>query len=195
MDVVSDRELLDAAVDGDNGAFGDLFQRHASAVYNHCFRQLASWSDAEDATSVVFLETWRRRSDARDVDGSLLPWLLVVATNVTRNHHRSTRRYRTALSRLPPERVAPDHAEQVTDRLAAEHQMAHVRSLVDRLGQHEQDVIALCVWAELSYTDAAHALDVTAATVRTRLARARTHLRQLHRSTPTPATATTRSTT
>jgi hypothetical protein len=36
---------------GEESAFGDIFRRHARSVYNHCFRRLASWSAAEDATS------------------------------------------------------------------------------------------------------------------------------------------------
>jgi hypothetical protein len=56
-----DRELWLRASDGDAAAFGELFSRHASAVYNHLFRRVADWSEAEDLTSAVFLQAWRRR--------------------------------------------------------------------------------------------------------------------------------------
>ncbi|WP_407671474.1 RNA polymerase sigma factor [Parafrankia elaeagni] len=78
---------------GDGGAaFGCLFRRHFTAVYAYCFHRLGSWSAAEDASSVVFLEAWRRRADAVVVSGSLRPWLLGVATNVMRNQRRAARR-------------------------------------------------------------------------------------------------------
>ena len=48
---------------------------------------------------------------------------------------------------------------------------------VARLSQLEQEVLALCVWQELAPRDVARALDVPEATVRTRLHRARNHLR------------------
>jgi hypothetical protein len=54
-----DRELWLRASDGDTAAFGELFSRHASAVYNHLFRRVADWSEAEDLTSAVFLQAWR----------------------------------------------------------------------------------------------------------------------------------------
>jgi RNA polymerase sigma-70 factor (ECF subfamily) len=73
---VRDVELLARARAGDADAFGVIFRRHVDAAYTHCFRRLGSWSGAEDASSLVFLETWRRRRDAVDADGSLLPWLL-----------------------------------------------------------------------------------------------------------------------
>ena len=54
---LSDGELWSLAARGRDGeAFGMLFERHANAVYTHCFRRTGSWSAAEDLTSVVFLE-------------------------------------------------------------------------------------------------------------------------------------------
>jgi RNA polymerase sigma-70 factor (ECF subfamily) len=60
-----DEELWSAAASHDVNAFGELFERHADTVYNHCFRRTGSWSVAEDLTSVVFLETWRRRKQVQ----------------------------------------------------------------------------------------------------------------------------------
>jgi Sigma-70 region 2 len=56
-----------------------LFERHAHGVYNHCFRRTASWADAEEITSAVFAEAWRRRHEVRPVHESARPWLLGVA--------------------------------------------------------------------------------------------------------------------
>ena len=41
---------------GDAAAFGLLFERHARAVYNFCFRRVGDWTAAEDLLSIVFLE-------------------------------------------------------------------------------------------------------------------------------------------
>lgn len=82
-------------------AFAGLFNRHVYAVYADCFRRSADWAAAEDLTSIVFLEAWRKRS-AVDLAGvSFRSWLLGIATNVLRNQKRSRRRYRAALERLP----------------------------------------------------------------------------------------------
>ena len=60
-----DRQLWRLPGDGDSAAFGELFDRHASAVCSHLFRRTASWSEAEDLTSAVFLQAWRGRTRAR----------------------------------------------------------------------------------------------------------------------------------
>jgi RNA polymerase sigma factor (sigma-70 family) len=51
--------------------------------------------------------------------------------------------------------------------------------LLRTLPQREQDVFVLCAGMELSYEDAAMALDLPVGTVRSRLSRARTRLREL----------------
>jgi RNA polymerase sigma-70 factor (ECF subfamily) len=177
----TDRELWAAAVDGDAGAFGALFERHSRAVYNFAFRSTANWATAEDAASDVFLTAWRRRGDVvfTTESGSVLPWLLGVAANQLRNQRRSGRRASAALGRLNAREVQPDHSDETVGRTADEAQMADVQAVVEQLPQHERDVLALCAWAGLDYEEAAIALAVPVGTVRSRLSRARTHLREL----------------
>ena len=177
----TDRELWAAAVDGDAEAFGALFERHSRAVYNFAFRSTANWAAAEDAASDVFLTAWRRRGEVvfTTESGSVLPWLLGVAANQLRNHRRTGRRAATALGRLNAKEVQPDHSDETVGRLADEAQMAQVQAVVEQLPQHERDVLALCAWAGLDYDEAAIALAVPVGTVRSRLSRARTHLREL----------------
>jgi RNA polymerase sigma-70 factor, ECF subfamily len=177
----TDRELWTAAVDGDAGAFGALFERHSRAVYNFAFRSTANWATAEDAASDVFLTAWRRRGEVvfTTESGSVLPWLLGVAANQLRNRRRSGRRASAALGRLNPREVQPDHSDETVGRIADEAQMADVQAVVEQLTGHERDVLALCAWAGLDYEEAAIALAVPVGTVRSRLSRARAHLREL----------------
>jgi RNA polymerase sigma factor (sigma-70 family) len=107
---------------------------------------------------------------------SLLPWLYGIATNVLRNRSRSLRRYRAALERVPRGHE-PDFADDTADRLGYEQQMRDVLEAVRLLPKRDQEVLALCVWSELTYEEAAVALDLPVGTVRSRLSRARTRLR------------------
>lgn len=174
----SDSDLWADVRTGDPGAFGTLFERHAAAIYNYCFRRVGSWAVAEDLTSVTFLEAWRRR-DVDLADGMVLPWLYGIATNVVRNASRSGRRYARALARLGPPQPTPDFSEAADARLDDEAAVLGLLSLVGRLRREEQDVLALCGWSGLTYEEAAVALSVPVGTVRSRLSRARAHLREL----------------
>jgi RNA polymerase sigma factor (sigma-70 family) len=176
MAELTDIELWDRAVAGDAAAFGVLFERHARAIYNYLFRRCADWSVAEDLTSVVFLDAYRRRDSVRIQDGKVLPWLYGVATNVLRNQRRSLRRHAAALRRLPPPEAQPAFGADAADRVDAEREMRAVVAALARLPRTDRDVVALCLWSELSYDDAALALGVPVGTVRSRLSRARQRL-------------------
>jgi RNA polymerase sigma-70 factor (ECF subfamily) len=167
-----------AANQRDGEAFGQLFERHANAVYAHCFRRTGSWSAAEDLTSVVFLEAWRKRRDVRLTGESVLPWLLAVANNATRNAERSIRRHQRLLARLPSAETVPDVADDAAKRADEEHAMRLILAGLRSLTEPEREVLALCDWAGLTYAEAAAALGVPPGTVRSRLARARQHLRE-----------------
>ena len=178
MGELTDAALWQRAAAGDTSAFGTIFERHASVVYNYCFRRTGDWAQAEELTAIVFFEAWRRRTQVELERDDALPWLLGVATNVIRNMRRSQRRHRAALERLPREPVA-DFAGDVDERLDDERQMRATLHALHKLPRADQDVLALCVWEELTYAQAALALGVPVGTVRSRLSRARARLREL----------------
>ncbi|WP_328359239.1 RNA polymerase sigma factor [Streptomyces sp. NBC_00445] len=161
---------------GDHNAFGDLFDAYARSVYNHAFRLTGEWSTAEDVVSLTFLDAWRLRERLDEEGGSLRPWLLGIATNVTRNTRRTARRHAAAVARLPPAEDVRDFADDVAGRLDDAAQLAAVRTALAKLRRAEREVLALCVWSGLGYEAAAEALGVPVGTVRSRLSRARTKL-------------------
>ena len=156
-----------------------LWDRHAQRIYRFCFRRTADRELAEDLTSIVFLEAWRHRGKMETTTESELPWLYGVAANVLRNQWRSQRRYRAALARLPRPRDDSDLAQEAVDRLADQQRMAQLVKRLKSLPQIEQDVLSLCAWEDLTPKEAAAALGIPEATVRTRLHRARRRLRAL----------------
>ena len=159
-----------AALSGDGEGFGRLFDRHRDRVYRHSIRLVPVAADADDIVAVVFLEAWRRRAEVRFVDGSLLPWLLVTATNAAGNLSRSSRRHRALLERLPPGEHHPDHAADFDD--------GEAQAALARLPLADRQVITLCVLEGLSEREAADALAVAPGTVKSRLSRAKKRLAQ-----------------
>ena len=174
--MTSDETDWPPAAGGDHDAFARIFDRHADLVFKFARRRVGDVAVAEDITSQVFLETWRRRNEVTLLDGSLRAWLLGIARNLQRRHWRSTERRIRAIDRLPPVAGAPDTGDAVADRLDAIDELAHVRHRLDGLSESHREVLLLAVWEELSYDEIAAVLDVPVGTVRSRLARARRNL-------------------
>ena len=124
---------------------------------------------------MTFLEAWRHR-DTAPADVDVMPWLMGIAINVCRNATRSRRRYAAALARLPPPPVEPDHADRVADQSTARAQLGQTVNAIKALSANERDVITLICWEELTYEQAAVALNLPIGTVRSRLSRARQRL-------------------
>ena len=82
----SDTELWRRIAAGETEAFGELFERHAQAVYAFLAHRTGSPAIAEDLVSITFLEAWRRRQTTELTNSSARPWLIGIANNCARNH-------------------------------------------------------------------------------------------------------------
>jgi RNA polymerase sigma-70 factor (ECF subfamily) len=103
--------------------------------------------------------------------------LFGFARNLARNHQRSGRRLADLRSRLRIAERRETFDGDALARLDAERVGARVRATVSELPAAQQEVLVLHAVAGLSYAQIAELLDIPVGTVRSRLARAREHLR------------------
>jgi len=75
---VTDADLVARARQGDAAAFGELVDRHRTAVFRAALAALGSRADAEDAAQDAFLLAFRRLDQFRG-DASFKTWLLAIA--------------------------------------------------------------------------------------------------------------------
>ena len=172
----TETDLWVACLQGERDAFGELFDRHRDRVFRHLLRFGDSPADAEDSTAIVFLELWRRRSAVHLVDGSVLPWLIVTATNVGRNASRSRRRYQRLLDALPPGEPMGDAEREAMVRMRVAATDARLASALAEPSPRDSHLLALTALAGYSITDAAEALGLTPGAARVRMHRLRQKL-------------------
>jgi RNA polymerase sigma factor (sigma-70 family) len=166
----SDAEAI-AASRKDPDAFVEIFDRHFHTIHAYLRRRVGS-ALADDLAASTFTEAFsaRRRYDGSRPDA--LPWLYGIASNLLRRHYRTEKRQLRAFARTG---VDPVHApEAESDPLAAE-----VAAALAALSADDRDTLLLFAWTELSYAEIATGLGIPVGTVRSRLNRARTTVREL----------------
>ena len=116
---------------------------------------------------------FERRASFRPEALDARPWLLGIATHLLMNERRSERRLLETAARLAQRgdaaRVHIDRQPQELDR--------EVASALAGLDGDQRDVLLLVAWGELSYEEVGDALGIPVGTVRSRLFRARAHVR------------------
>lgn len=171
--------LWSAALSHDERAFGALFDRHRDRVFRHSLRLVEFRAEAEDVTAAAFFELWRRREAVRVVDGSVLPWLLVTATNLSRNASRGTRRYRAMLSGFPRGDDGADPAAVAGDRVDRAQDAARLHRAIAKLSSDDAALLVLTVVEGWTTARAADAIGIRPDAARTRLTRIRRKVRTL----------------
>ncbi|MBS1861395.1 MAG: sigma-70 family RNA polymerase sigma factor [Actinobacteria bacterium] len=152
--------------------FTKLYREQGRAILEYSLRRVEDPEDAADVVAETFLVAWRRLGEVPIGDGARL-WLYGVARLVLANLARAERR-RTRLGR----RLAETLRTELTAQPAPQGEAAEVLRAIGLLGEEDRELLLLVTWEELSPSQAARVLGISALAARSRLHRARRRLRQ-----------------
>lgn len=172
-----DRTLVLRAQDGDAESFDRLIDRHQGRLFRVAYLVLGDRQDSEDVVQETLLTAWNRLH-LLDDPGAVRGWLAQICSRRALDVAR--RRSRRATDAQAPEtlqrqrddgpRSDPAHTTEVNVQM---HALARVLSTM------EPELRSCWTLREvdgMSYREVAGALDITEATARGRIARARTHV-------------------
>jgi RNA polymerase sigma-70 factor, ECF subfamily len=166
----SDGDLLRAVADRDRAALRDLYDRHAPWLRARLARRCSDEGLVEEALQDTFLAVWRKPEAYRG-SGDVPAWLWGIGIRRLLASLRPRRPLPLRLLLDPPSPSAEDVV-----LLGVEH--GDLAAAVNGLSPELQDVVRAVALDGLTSREAARLLGVPAGTVRTRMARARTQLRE-----------------
>jgi RNA polymerase sigma-70 factor, ECF subfamily len=174
----TDERLMAAFCGGSAEAFKALFQRYRQPVFGFFCRRMVDRAQAEELTQETFLALLRA-GGRYQATALFRTWLYSVALNLLRAHRRK------AAFRAMFWRTSSDgHEPAAPDCIEAE---VTLREAVGKLEAMDREILLLREFEELSYAEIAMLLHIPINTVRSRLFRARTSLRNvLVAPTPVP---------
>ncbi len=90
---LEDREILVLASQGDQDAFGALYERYVERIFNYVYYRTGNVHDAEDLTARVFYRALHHIQNYIDRGVPFSAWLYRIAHNLIANWHRDRSRH------------------------------------------------------------------------------------------------------
>jgi len=178
----ADALLASQILAGDRSAFEQLMRQYNRRLYRLARAALRDDAEAEDALQEAYLSAFRRIAQYRG-EAALGTWLSRLVLNECLGRLRRRARRDNVVQILSPSSdVELDMAISTDESPERAATRAEVRSLLERkldeLPQSFRTVFVMRCVEEMSVEETAAALEVPEATVRTRLFRARSLLRE-----------------
>ncbi|MBI3909338.1 MAG: sigma-70 family RNA polymerase sigma factor [Armatimonadetes bacterium] len=178
-------EWVRRAQAGDLRAFEELFQQYQRGIYNTIFQMVRSEADAADLTQEVFVRAYRALPRLNSPE-AFTTWLYRIALNLSRNYLRDSGRIRTeSLERAFEDEEESASAREIADYSgdpAAHAQTSEVRervlSAIETLSEDHRIVVTLHHLEGIPVEEIAQIMRCSVGTVKSRLSRARDHLRR-----------------
>jgi RNA polymerase sigma-70 factor (ECF subfamily) len=166
----SDEDLMASVLVGDQAALAGLVSRHHAPLLGYLYRLAgADRALAEDLVQDTFLRLLRGRT--YQVGRPFKPWLYAIATNLARDHFKSSA-VRQRESGVDPDRALLELRDCQTspeDRALQAEQAGEVRASIARLGEEYRAVVLLRFYQGFTLQEIAEALHIPIGTVKSRL--------------------------
>ncbi len=172
-----DAQLIEQALGGHSEAFGQLVLKYQDRLYNTVFHVVGHAEDARDIVQEAFvqaflkLESFRRHS-------AFYTWLYRIAFNAAMTSRRKRRPTLSVNRAKESGNVEPaDDEDEPAESLERKERCRQVRHAIGQMPEEYRIVLVLREIDGCCYETIAEVLDLPIGTVRSRLHRARMHLR------------------
>ena len=169
----SDAELMRRVQAGHAGALERLMERHEALLRVHLERYVDA-PTAQDLRQEVWLRVWQR-AEQWEGRGSVVGWLLAIATNIALNALRTRRRVHTLDALMADDEweaaaaLYESTAPAPEDEALWRDQLGRVMALIDQMPADKQTVLRLARLEDKPLPEIAAQLGIPLGTVKSRL--------------------------
>lgn len=176
--VNDDAQLIKDTLAGQTAAFGQLVCKYQDRLYNAIVHITGSPEDARDVVQDAFVQAFIKL-DAFRGSSAFYTWLYRIAFNVSVSRFR---RQRPTVSIEQTREVSgeePVDENSPSDRMVQTERAMQVQNALALLSEEHRKILVLREMEGFDYERISEILDVAVGTVRSRLFRARTQMREL----------------
>ncbi len=177
-----DLELVEAAINGDQMAYGELMDRYRESIYFMMLKMVKNTDDADDLTIEAFGKAFNRLKQYSP-NYAFSTWLFKIASNNCIDFIRKKRIKVTSMDSgvqtsdgemvyIDAKSNTPDPEETIMKK----QKVMHMRTLVSKLKPRYRILVEKRYFEELSYEEISEELGLPLGTVKAQLFRARDFL-------------------
>jgi RNA polymerase sigma-70 factor (ECF subfamily) len=173
----SEEVLLAAAMQFDEMALGELYDRYEAKIFNYIYRRTGDEALAEDFTAQVFLRMLESIRDQKAWHSSFSGWLYRIAHNLVIDHYRRKGRQGT----VDIDEAAPTTSEEHDPEVTVEQTLdaERLRAAIRRLTDEQAEVVSLRFLEGYSISEVAAMMNRTEGAIKALQYRAVATLRTL----------------
>ena len=176
---LTDQQLITQTLDGQTAAFGILVRKYQDRLFNSMVHLLRNPSDAEDVVQDAFLQALRKL-DTFQGNSQFYTWLFRIARNTAISKLRRKKPTVSLESTASQQRLDfPDDGPAPSTEMERRERQTGLMAAMDQLSGEHREILILREMEEQNYETISEILDLPVGTVRSRLHRARSQLKEL----------------
>jgi len=175
---LDDNEIISKVLSGDYLAYSGLVNRYQNYVFTLCLRMIKNREDAEEIAQDVFIKAYKYLADFKGAS-KFTTWLYTIVNNTCITF---LRRKKLAIHSLDNEKIfeiadSPDSGFRA-NMVEQKSKIEMVTNAIALLGPDDAEIVTLFYKCEQSLEEIARILGLEKNTIKVRLHRARTRLKQ-----------------
>jgi len=175
---LDDLVLVERTLNGDTRAFEELVLRYQDRLYNAVVHTVGCAEEARDIVQDSFLSAYSKLASFQG-NASFYTWLFRIGFNASISYRRKRRPVLTVDPQRDENGIEPvDRHESPEMPLHREERVSQVQTALSRLSEEHRAILVLRELEELDYERISELLDLPVGTVRSRLHRARSQLKE-----------------
>lgn len=178
---MSDLELIQAYIAGDESGIAELLHRYKAKIYTSIYLRVKDEYLAEDIFQETFIKVIHTLKSGRyNEEGKFLPWVVRIAHNMIIDHFRKEKRSPTVISSDGYDifEVLEFSEQNAESNMMNKQRDLDLRKIIQKLPDDQKEVLIMRHFCDMSFKEIA---DITEVSINTALGRMRYALNNLRK--------------
>lgn len=180
---VSDQELINRYLSGDEICLEQLINRHKSKVFSYIQMVIKDKQTADDIFQDTFIKViFTLKSGTYKEEGKFIQWVMRIAHNLVIDYFRKAKRIPVVDSQNDDYNILDNlrvYDESIEERIITEQIHQDIRNMIEFLPIEQREVLIMRHYADMSFKDIAEQTDVSINTALGRMRYALINLRKM----------------